>query len=74
MSSKEEVTDTVIQHQLFQQLLAVPVGTAIGVACSFLLFCATQHRTEFRRVMNERVVREGLSGISLLDVFKRQSQ
>ena len=63
-----------LQHQGLKMLQGMPVADAIGIACSFLLFCAYNHRTEFRRVMNERVVREGFSGISLLEVFKRESR
>lgn len=62
------------QNEALRVLSSLPVGDAIGAACSYLLHCAYNHRTEFRRVMNERVVREGFSGISLLDVFKRVSQ
>lgn len=62
------------QAQGLKMLQSIPVADAIGVACSFLLHCAYNHRTEFRRVMNEKVVREGFSGISLLDVFKRHSK
>lgn len=67
-------TEVELQNQLFKMLLDLPVGTAIGVACSFLLHCAYNHRVEFRRVMNEKVIREGFSGMSLLAVFKRESQ
>lgn len=67
------------QHVLAQTtamnvLIKLPVADAIGAACSFLLHCAYNHRTEFRRVMNEKVIREGFTGISLLRVFRRQSQ
>lgn len=61
------------QHQVMQLLSGLPIGDAIGAACSFLLHCAYNHRVEFRRVMNEKVIREGFSGVSLLDVFKRVS-
>lgn len=62
------------QNSTLQVLISLPVGDAIGAACSFLLHCAYNHRKEFRRVMNERVIREGFSGISLLDLFKRVSK
>jgi hypothetical protein len=60
--------------QALKLLQSMPVGDAIGAACSFLFQCAQYHRPEFRRVMNERIVREGFNGLSLLDVFKRFSQ
>ncbi len=66
--------DVVAQNAALQLLIKLPLADAIGAACSFLLHCANNHRTEFRRVMNERVVREGFRGISLLEVFKRQSR
>jgi hypothetical protein len=62
-----------LQHQALQTLTALPVGLAIGAACSFLLYCAYNHRVEFRRVMNDKVIREGFRGVSLLDIFKRVS-
>jgi hypothetical protein len=62
------------QNMVLQILMDMSVGDAIGAACSFLLHCAYNHRVEFRRVMNEKVVREGFTGISLLEVFKRVSQ
>lgn len=62
------------QNAALKTLTSMPVGDAIGAACSFLLHCAYNHRTEFRRVMNEKVIREGFSGVSLLEVFKRVSQ
>jgi len=60
--------------QALTLLRGLPVGDAIGAACSFLLHCVYNHPNEFRRVMNEKVIREGFSGISLLDVFKRVSR
>lgn len=62
------------QNELLQLLLALPLADAIGAACSFLLHCAYNHRVEFRRVMNEKVVHEGFSGISLLQLFNRVSR
>lgn len=62
------------QNEALKMLTSMSVGDAIGAACSFLLHCAYNHRTEFRRVMNEKVIREGFSGVSLLEVFKRVSQ
>lgn len=62
------------QSVALKVLIELPVSDAIGAACSFLLHCAYNHRTEFRRVMNEKVIHEGFSGISLLQVFKRHGQ
>lgn len=74
MAEKEtSVPSVMIQNQALQLLQGLPVADAIGAACSFLLHCAYNHRTEFRRVMNEKVLREGFSGISLLQLFNRVS-
>ena len=62
------------QNTALKVLQSLPPAEAIGAACSFLLHAAYNHRDMFRRVMNERVVREGFSGISLLEVFKRVSK
>jgi hypothetical protein len=62
------------QTQVLQTLTTLPVGDAIGAACSFLLHCAHNHRIEFRRVLNEKVIREGFRGVSLREVFTRLSR
>lgn len=62
------------QVAALQTLLALPVGDAIGAACSFLLDCAYRHPALLRRVLDERVVREGFRGVSLLQMFKRACQ
>lgn len=62
------------QNAALQLLTRMDVGDAIGAACSFLLHCAYHHRVELRRVMNEKVIREGFSGISLLDLLRRVSR
>lgn len=66
--------DLAAQNQGLQLLQQLPVMDAIGVACSFLLHCSYNHRQAFRRVMNEKVVREGFGGVSLLKIFMRASQ
>lgn len=61
------------QNEALRLLTNMPVGDAIGAACSYLLHCAYNHRVEFRRVMNEKVIPEGSTGISLLQIFKRHA-
>lgn len=73
-AASPECQSVLRQNEALRLLSSLPVGDAIGAACSYLLHCALNHRAEFRRVMNERVIREGFRGISLLDVFKRESQ
>ena len=63
-----------VQNVALQTLIGLPVADAIGVACSYLLHCAYNHKVELRRVLNERVIREGFSGISLLELLKRVSR
>lgn len=74
LASSPEGQSLIRQNEIFRLLTKLSVGDAIGVSCSFLLHCAYNHQTEFRRVMNEKVIREGFSGISLLEVFKRESK
>lgn len=52
-------------------LVGLPLDLAIGAACSYLLWAAENHRDETRAVLNERVVREGFSGQSLLATLNR---
>lgn len=59
------------QTAAVQVLAQLPVHDAMGAACSFLLSCAYNHQEMFRRVMNEKVIREGFTGISLIQLFKR---
>jgi hypothetical protein len=74
LAGSSEGQRLVRQNEALMILQRLPIGDAIGAACSFLLHCAYNHRVEFRRVMNEKVIREGFSGVSLLEVFKRVSQ
>lgn len=62
------------QNVALKTLQGLPVNDAIGAACSFLLHCSYNHRGMLRRVLNERVIREGFSGISLLELLKRVSK
>lgn len=73
-NTQEAIGQVVRQNGALQVLLRMPLGDAIGAAAAFLLHCAHNHRVEFRRVMNEKVLREGFRGISLLEEFKRVSK
>lgn len=72
--AKDSMEGIVAQNAALQLLISLPLSDAIGAACSFLLHCSFNHREVFRRVMNERVIREGFSGMSLLEQFKRASK
>jgi len=52
----------------------MPCSDAIGAAVAVLLHCAHNHQAEFTRAMREPVHKEGFTGISVLEVFRRQSQ
>ena len=78
LSSKPPLTkqgpDIAAQTAVLQILYAMPIHDAIGVACSYLLHCSFNHRDTLRAVMNEKIVREGFSGISLLERLRRVCQ
>lgn len=57
--------------RLMKILTRVPVTDAIGVALSYVLYCAYNHPDVLRRCLNEPVVREGFRGESLLTVISR---
>lgn len=44
---------------------------AVGAACSYLLLVAQLDPEMLRKVLNEKVVREGFRGVSLLETFNR---
>ncbi len=62
------------QMEMLMTLLKMPVVDTIGVCCSLLLQYSYDHPEVLRRVLNERVVREGFSGVSLLTVLKRAAE
>jgi len=64
--------DVRLQMNMLKMLVDLPLPTAIGVCCSFLLHCALNHHEVLRRVMNEKVVRTGFTGESLLQVINRE--
>lgn len=62
------------QAQLLKAMIRMPVADSIGVSLSYLLQCAYDHPDVLRRVLNERVVREGLRGESMLTVLARAAR
>lgn len=52
----------------------MPVESAIGAAVAVLIEVAHSHRKEFTRAMREPVHKDGFTGISVLELFRRQSQ
>lgn len=63
--------DYQLQAQMLQALVGIGSANAAGVACSLLLFLAENEPTMLRRVLNERVIRNGLSGDNLLNTLQR---
>jgi hypothetical protein len=72
--TRTELEGLAAQDAALKVLKGLPVGDALGAACSFMLQCSFTERAMFRRVMNERVIRDGFRGISLLEQFKRASR
>ena len=72
----EEQASLQRQTTMTQALLKLPAHEALGVACSFILQIAhsPEHRVMFRRVMNEKVIRNGFGGESLLKVINRHAR
>lgn len=74
-TGKVQHPDSIVaQMRALSALQQLPLPEAIGAACSFLLHCALNHRTMTRRVLNEKVIRSGFRGESLLDVLKRAAR
>jgi hypothetical protein len=56
-----------LQAQLSKALLQLRPETGIGTAASFLLLMAARQPDMVRRVLNEKVIKQGFVGVSLLD-------
>lgn len=69
--SSKKVAAVMEQNAALGVLVGLPIDLAIGAACSYLLWASEEHREETRRVLNERVIREGFTGVSLLETFNR---
>lgn len=59
------------QAQMLNALLKLAPQDAAGVACSMLLYLSETQPKMLERLLNEPVVREGFTGVSLLETFKR---
>lgn len=64
-------TNIMAMLKMYQGL---PASHAIGAAVAVLLELSHTHRTEFTRAMRDPVHKDGFTGISVLEVFRRQSQ
>jgi hypothetical protein len=63
--------DIAAQMAALKLMLSLPTADAIGACCSFLLQASMDHPQSVRAVLNERIIREGHSGISLLEHLQR---
>lgn len=70
---KENIS-TATQFEAIRVLTSFSTSDAVGVACSYLLAVAEKEPQVIRRVLNERIIREGWTGISLLELLKRVAQ
>ena len=71
MIERPEVDDSTEIMAALQVLQQFKVRNGIGAALSYVLHCAENHPDVLRRVMNEKVHREGFRGISLLEHLNR---
>lgn len=62
------------QAQLLKAMVKMPVADAVGVSLSLLLRCSYDHPEILRRVLNEKVVRSGFTGESMLTVLTRAAR
>lgn len=67
-NSPQDIGDQMAALKVLQGLT---MQNAIGAACSYLLHCAMKHPELTRRVLNEKVIREGFRGMSLLETLTR---
>lgn len=75
MSQSVEDTQS-IQRQTaaLQMLQKLPKHEALGVACSVLLQASYNNPVQLRRVLNEKVVREGFRGESFAATIARAAR
>lgn len=69
-----EAQDGVEIFMVLDVLRKVQLHNAIGACLAFLVDCAYNSRAVFSRCMREPIHKDGLVGISFLEVFRRQSQ
>lgn len=66
--------DISAQMRLLKAMQLMPLHDALGVCCSMLLQASYDHPEVVRRLLSERVVREGFSGVSLLTMLQRAAK
>ncbi len=68
-SAKENIANQMAMCEML--LHSGSVGDSVGAACSYLLYVANLQPDVLRRVMNEKIIREGFMGVSLLETIQR---
>lgn len=68
---KPSDVDLTMQVQYAKGMLAMKPEHGIGVALSYLLMASCEHPDMLRRVLNEKVVREGFTGVSMIETLTR---
>lgn len=70
-SAVAPLTDLNFTIATLKLLAGAPAPQAIGIACAFLLDCATRQPDQVRRALNEPVIHQGFRGTSLLAELQR---
>lgn len=60
-----------IQAEALAKLQSLPSNLAIAVCLSYLLYHSENHHEVFRKLLNEKVVRNGFQGESMINVLNR---
>lgn len=60
-----------MQTQFAKGMLEMSPQDGIGVALSYLLLMSYRQPEMLRKVLNEKVVREGFRGMSMIETLKR---
>lgn len=63
--------DIVMQMQFAQAMLKMSPSDGIGVALSYLLLMSELEPARVRAILNEKVVREGFVGVSMIETLNR---
>lgn len=56
---------------ILQMITDLPLSDQLGVAIAIMIDAAERQPEVFRRVMNEKIIREGFTGISAWEHFRR---
>lgn len=77
---RQAITDTpedarlAMQTRYAKSMLEMTPQDGIGIALSYLLMAAGQYPDMLRTVLNEKVVRDGFRGVSMIETLNRISR